>query len=741
MNWKKHTSKIQNKITHNLSEPTQNRLNELITLVNSGELVKAEEMSLDITRQFPKSGVGWKIYGYVLWQKRSLSEALLALQNSIKYEPNDPESFNNLGNIYKDLGDLQSARENYLRSISLKPSFPQAQNNLGVVLNELNLLDEAENCFKKAICQDSLYAEAYNNYANLLYKQNKFIDSKQSYLKALSIRPDYAQAHNNLGVLLGHLGMLKEAEISYRAAIRLQPNYANALSNLGILLSDAGQMNEAESNFRAAIHLDPSNARTQSNYGNFLRDLGRLSESEERHRKAIALDTNYAEAHSNLANTLKEMRRFSESIASHRSAIQMNFNRPEVHSNLLFTSNYIDTIAPEQVLEDSKRYGELISTKSQPKFTHWNKDCDLEKIKIGFVSGDLRNHPVGFFTEDLIQKIDKTKFTLIAFTTVPAEDELTNRIKCHFHEWVPIYGKTDLEAATLIHNLNIHILIDLSGHTAKNRLPVFSYRPAPVQCTWLGYFATTGLKELDFFIGDPWMAPKESSAHFVESILNLPETWLCMTAPTKEVEITQLPFLANGFVTFGCFGNLAKMGHSVVLAWAAILKRVPNSRLYLKSKYLADLNSKSEVQKQFYDHGITEDRLILDGPSPRMQYFESYNYVDIILDTFPYPGGTTSCDALWMGVPVLTIKGDRFLSRLGESIAQNSGQSDWIAENRDDYVERAVKFASNPDHLTFLRSTLREKVLYSPLFDTQRFAKNFEILLEYMYQEKMPSIL
>ena len=284
---------------------------------------------------------------------------------------------------------------------------------------------------------------------------------------------------------------------------------------------------------------------------------------------------------------------------------------------------------------------------------------------------------------------------------------------------------SDRDAASVIHQKGIHVLIDLSGHSRGNRLPVFSYKPAPVQVSWLGYFATTGLPEMDYFLGDPYMSPNLESNHFTEFVWKLSETWLCLKPPSFEFPVSVLPAISNGFVTFGSFANLSKMNDRVVKTWASVLHRIPTSKLFLKTNQFTDVVQIEAVQKLYEKYGIKADRLILDGPDSRSAYFEAYNKVDIVLDTFPYPGGTTSVDALWMGVPVLTVKGDRFLSHLGESIAINAGNRDWIAHDLNDYVEKAVNLTSDVELLANHRSSLREQVLNSPLFDTDCFANNF----------------
>ncbi|HXA47994.1 MAG TPA: hypothetical protein VNW52_10220 [Burkholderiaceae bacterium] len=277
------------------------------------------------------------------------------------------------------------------------------------------------------------------------------------------------------------------------------------------------------------------------------------------------------------------------------------------------------------------------------------------------------------------------------------------------------------------------VLIDLSGHTAHNRLPVFAWKPAPVQVTWLGYFATTGVESIDYLIADPWTLPTSKESQFTEEIWRLPETRLCFTAPEADVKVSSLPATSSGVITFGCFNNLSKMNDAVVAVWAAILRAVPDSRLFLKSGQLSDISNHPQLIERFSIHGIDAERLILRGQSSRLDYLVAYHDVDLALDPFPYTGGTTTAEALWMGIPVLTLAGDNFLARQGVGLVMNAGLPDWIATDTDDYVNKAVQHAGNLRRLATLRSGLRKQVMDSPLFDAPRFATHFEAALREMW--------
>ncbi len=338
-------------------------------------------------------------------------------------------------------------------------------------------------------------------------------------------------------------------------------------------------------------------------------------------------------------------------------------------------------------------------------------------------------------------QLDYSRVELIAYPTQPREDELTARIKPCFSAWKPLFTLNDQAAAQLIHSDGVHVLFDLSGHTAHNRLPVFAWKPAPVQTTWLGYFASTGVAEMDYILGDKWTLPDNEAHHFVEKGWPLPDTLHCLTCPTEHIAVRPLPALKNGFLTFGTLNNIAKMNDRVVACWARILNSIPGSHLYLNTKFCATESAKRNVISRYAAHGISEDRLILESTTGRVMALESYRKIDIALDPFPYPGGTSSYESLWMGVPVLTMQGQRYISHLGESILHNANLSDWIARDEDDYVSKVIAFAADLPKLVALRAGLRERVRVSPLFDSPRFAKNFEAALWGMWQAKGVSLL
>ena len=605
------------------------------------------------------------------------------------------------------------------------PNHPFANKVLGVVLQQTGRLAESLAPMQLAVKLSPQDAQAHSNLGATLKELERFDEAEASCRQAIAIQADFADAHYNLGKTLKALGRLDESESSYKQAVILKPNFADAHSNLGNTLQELDRFDEAEASYRQAIALKPDYAEAHYNLGNMLKALGRIDESVASYKQAIKLKSDYADAHINLGNALKALGSLDEALASYKQAITMKPSHADAHNNLLMLIGSM-LFNDSRYLESAADFARAVESVIAFRFETWSHSRDRDRLRIGFVSGDLRSHPVGYFLEGLLRELQSSPVELFAYPTTSESDAITFQIKPLFDMWSPLAGLDDDDAAQKIHGDGIHILIDLSGHTARNRLPIFARKPAPIQMSWLGYFASTGLPEMDYILGDPYVTPHTEAKHFVEAIWQLPESYLCFTPPSEDVKVSALPASINGFITFGCFNNLARMTDEVVAVRAAILHAVPDSKLFLKDKQLDHESGRRRVLSRFAALDVGADRLILEGKSSRKQYLTCYNRVDIALSPFPYGGGTTSVEGLWMGVPVITKKGSHFLSHLGESIAHNSGLSDWIAVDEEDYISKAAAFTSDLESLSALRGGMREQILNSPLFDSPRFARHFE---------------
>ncbi|TAM54051.1 MAG: tetratricopeptide repeat protein [Paraburkholderia sp.] len=573
-----------------------------------------------------------------------------------------------------------------------------------------------------------------------LQQAGRFADAAFVYRQILAADPNHADALHLLGLVAYHNGDYAEA-IEWIMRALNQRESEIFYGNLGNALSARGMRAAAVESFRQAIALKHDYVPAHNNLGNLLRDQGHFAEAVECFRTVIALKPDYAEAHNNLANALVDLGDLDAAIEAYRRAIALKPDLVEARSNLLFILSYRDDLSQADYLAEAAEFGRIATAKAKP-WREWLVPLGPRPapLRIGLVSGDLKTHPTGHFLESILAHLDRSRIELVAYPTRRLEDALTARIKPYFSAWTPLASMNDEQAAARIRDDRIDVLLDLSGHMNFNRLPLFAWRPAPVQASWLGYFASTGLPAMDYLLGDAHVLPPNAQAFYTERLWRLPDSYLCFTPPAEQVAIGPLPLASQGHVTFGCFNHLMKMNEGVVDVWARILHAVPHSRLFLKAKQLDDAPTRETTLARFAARGIDASRLTLEGRSPRAEYFAAYNRIDIALSPFPYPGGTTSVEGLWMGVPVLCRRGDRFLSNICASMLHSAGLVDWIAADDDDYVAKAVAFAADAPRLAVLRSSLRTALLASPLCDAARYARHLEAALEAMWRDGVARI-
>ncbi len=638
-----------------------------------------------------------------LRELKALDEALACITHATSLDPQRTDACIEHGLTLYALEQFSAAENWYRKALMLSPKDANAYNNLGAVKLRLKETEAAVACFQRALELEPESAQAHLNLGNCLQALGRYPDAMQHLEKATTVTPDFAEAHLSLGSLYQQLGQIQAAEQCYVRTIQLNPDLAQAHSNLGAVLASTRRYEEAMRCYDRALALKAESADTLVNRSNLLKDTGRVDEALAILKRAIELDPRCMVA----------------------------------HNNLLFNQNYLAQRPAELMLADARRFGVIASAQANP-YDSWDCAPDpARKLRIGFVSGDFLNHPVGHFLEGVLQALHTQaadQLEVVCYPTRVCNDVLSLRLRAHVAQWTDAFGMSDEVLARRIHNDRIDVLFDLAGHTGHNRLPMFAWKPAPVQASWLGYFATTGLPAIDYFLADPWTMPAEEEPFFTEKIWRLPETRLCFTPPDIQVDVGPLPALSKGYITFACFNNLSKVTDKVLDTWAHVLLRLPTSKLFIKSQLIGEETSRHKVIGWFTSRGVTQDRLILEDYGSRQAYFEVHNQVDMALDPFPFPGGTTTAESLWMGVPVLTLQGERFIARQGAGLLGNAGLTDWIASDPQDYVDKAVAHASNVEALASLRSRLRQQVAQSPVFDAPRFAWHFETAIRDMWR-------
>ena len=727
----------------------------------AGRLAEAEALYRRVLESDPGHADALHWLGVLHQQKGDSKTALKLIKKAVKLRPEAAEFVNNLGNIHMSRDNPNGAMGCYKKALSLDPALPNAHYNLGIIHQSRGHGDEAIDCFRRVIEQAPDFAAAYFALGNALQDAGHPQEAITCYEKLISVSPGHVQGYHSLAAVLGTVGrseesqniirkalalnpgdaawrcnfgnllrrqrLLAEAESVYREALGIQPNLPEAWNNLGLTLYLQGRLEEAEEALRKALELKPDFSDAHINFTNLLRDTGRLVEAESAFSHALQSNPDDTSLNTNLALLLMLQGRMAEAGAACRKTLKIDPGHAVAHSNLLLSMNY-GTQDTAVVLAAHRKFDTVHGVPASAIAPHGNDRDSERKLKVGYVSSDLRRHSVSCFLEPLLAAHDPGSVEVTCYAEVVRPDEVTGRLQGLVPHWRSIVGMSDDAVAALIRDDGIDILVDLNGHTAGNRLLVFARKPAPLQVTWLGYPNTTGLKAMDYRmvdgVTDP---PQESETTMSERLLSLPGCFLCYGPPHTDVEVAAPPFVENGYVTFGSFNNLSKMSEGVVAAWAKVLDAVANSRLYLKCAQLSDAALCRQVEERFADHGIPADRLDLAGYAASLEdHLKSYGKMDIALDPFPYNGTTTTCEALWMGVPVIALKGAHHGGRVGASLLEAAGVGELVAQDEESYVALAAALASDTARLEDLRGGLRERMEASPLADGAAFAAKIE---------------
>jgi predicted O-linked N-acetylglucosamine transferase (SPINDLY family) len=688
------------------NEPqTQAEQNRLLDLLRSGQLAPAEALARRLTETDPENAFGWKVLGTLLVQRIESQSALPVLEKARHLAPQDAETLNSLGQVYQALERPDEALDVYCQAVLLQPDLAELWYNQGKLQQELGRLD----------------------------------DALSSYNQAIRLRPNYAKAYNNLGMVQQGLGRLEEALSSYDQAIRLQSDCAVAHDNLGSLLRERNRSEDALACYDRTLTVWPDCAEAFNNRALALQDLGRMNDALSSFDDALAIKPDFAAAWSNRGNVLKDQGRLDEALTSYDSALAIRPDSIIAHQNRLLCLNYQSDLSRETLFAEHLSFEtrQLAGIKRLPPVANRSRDPD-RRLRIGMVSADFRQHSVAFFVLPVLERLDRQHFEVYCYATRAGYDDLTQIFRGLADRWIECSRMEHEALAERIRADDIDLLFDLSGHTNGNVLPAFAARPAPVQITWIGYPNTTGLSAMDYRLVDAITDPVAETDEFhTEHLIRLPHGFLCYRPPSIAHELTvgPPPCLKSDRITFGSFNNLAKLPPFTLDLWSEILRAVPDARLCLKSAFSADLSVWNRVVAHFEQQSIDPQRLeiLQRAPSDR-EHLTLYQGIDIALDTFPYHGTTTTCEALFMGVPVVTLLGDRHASRVGASLLTQVGLSELIAASADDYVRIAVELATDRRRLTDLRAGLRMRLEHSPLCDEIGFTRTLEAVLRQMWQ-------
>ena len=752
---------------HSAEGPSEKVLTDLMQDFRAGRLEKVKTAAFNLTEKFPAFGFGWKILSVTLKRTEGAAASLDASKRYVTIEPEDPGAHLNLGNTLKDLGRLDESEISYKQAIRLKPDLADAHNNLGTLLLELGRLDEAELSFRNAIKYNPGFPAAHFNLGITLKEKGRLEDAKVSYTQGTVLNPDYFEAYNNLGIVQKDLGELEASLLSFSRAIELRPDLADPYYNLANALKKLGRLKDAEVSLTKAIELRPGFAEAHNNLGTTLLGLDRFSEAEASFRVAIALDPNFADSYSNLSIAIQNRYRFVSSLeyldqaitlrsdsphALQRKATLLSYmsdfrevtslsdsalelaegdDLPSIWQQRLYLWIYHPDLSAEEIRDEHIKWGNQYGSIGQMDFRDHDRD-PLRRLKIGYVSPDFRGHTCRFYFNPLFSFHNHEKVELFAYSNVLMEDEHTSQMKTYFDVWRDIRELSDEAVAEIVRQDKIDILVDGCGHMRDTRLEVFGHKPAPIQVTWLGSAWTTGLPQMDYALFDQHMAPEGTATS--EEIVRLPRTWAAFQPGDRAMQsvVKPLPASSNGYVTFGYTGRTERLNYKVFNVWARILGRLPQARLILDYRPFTDPETQDYFRGFLEEHGVDTARVIMRYST---DIFEGLGDIDILLDSFPHSGGTMLFDAVWMGVPAVTLASSRPVGRIGTSLMHNLGLPDWVSNSEKEYEDRAVAFAQDIAALSELRTTMRERMQTSPIMDGRSFAQDVENAYQKMWQK------
>lgn len=657
----------------------------------------------------------------------------------------DPENYVaqvNLGTLCLALGDLIRALEHSEKAYALQPRSTEAMSNIGSICRSQGNFQVAAQWYRAALRLNPHDENIPVNLAITLINQGlqlKPSDAKAAikcYREALVHCPTNANAYYNLGVCYAELGKLDKALINYQLTVHFDPRCAEAYNNMGVIFKEQEQLEKALKYYHLAIQYNPRFAQTLNNLGVAYTTSGRLTEALEYLSRAVTVSPTYAEAYNNLGWLFWDHGDLAQALRMYERCIELSPVSKNPCQNRLLALNYLHDVSADRVFEAHRAWAERFCREVGAPYTSWpNPKVAGRKIRIGYISPDFFHHSVSFFCHALLEHHSRDNFDIFIYANGAREDDKTELFKSMVPEgrWKKVLGKTAQEVADLIRNDQVDIIVELAGHTANNRLDVLALKPAPVQITYIGYNNTTGLGAIDYRLVDEIVDPLDTTQPFSEELVRIPGCFLCYTPPARVPDVGVLPALRNGFVTFGSFSCLAKVGDACVALWARVLQEVPGSRLLVKNKGFYSPDVQATFVNKFKQHGISEHRLKLMALAPTsFEHLNIYNEVDIALDTFPYSNTTTTCESLLMGVPAVCLAGRTHGSRVCLTLLTAIGLGECASFTQDDYVVKAKGLANNLQNLSTLRSNLRQIMMQSPLCDGPGFVKSkYEpILLE-----------
>jgi predicted O-linked N-acetylglucosamine transferase (SPINDLY family) len=716
-----------------MQTPIEQALQTAVAHHQAGRLVEASQIYQQVLAVHPNHPDALHLLGLLSRRAGNGPMALSLLKQAVLINPNQAEYRNNLGITLLELGQVDDAIAQFEAAVRLAPTYAEAYSNLGSAQLRRNNAEAAAAAFAQAIHLRPNLFEPRLGFATALRDNGRLTESIAAFQQTIAIRPDVAQAHIELGHLLNRVGDTEAAIESYRRAVQVAPRHVDAFNSLGNALAALERFSEAEAVFRSALEIDPNSSAVWNNLGNLFRVQARDDEALAAYQRALAIDPNLGPAFSNLGNVLKDRGKIADAIVALRRAVELDPANPAIHSNLVYAACFDPNQDAQQILAEATRWADRHEAPLLAAHRPHDNDRDPDrKLRIGYVSADFRDHVIGRNVLPILEHHDRGAFEIHCFSSLAHHDAKTQEFKAAAHRWHECAMLSDRELAQKVRAEKIDILVDLTLHISGNRLIVFAEKPAPVQITWAGYPGTTGLRSIDYRITDPYVDPPgQTDANYSEKSIRMPHSFWCYRPMPAAPEVNPLPALSAGFVTFGCLNNSSKATEPALKLWSEVLRAVPGSRLVMLA---SEGSLRRDITGYFKHREIDPHRIGFVGPAKPDAHLHRFHLLDICLDPLPYTGHTTTLDALWMGVPVVTLSGHTSLARGSVTALTNVGLQDLIAVTPDQYIAIAMTLAANPAKLSHQRQTLRPRMHSSPLCNPQQFTTDLEAIYRQAWQ-------
>ncbi|XVE75927.1 hypothetical protein DITRI_Ditri12bG0130900 [Diplodiscus trichospermus] len=672
-------------------------------------------------------------------------EAIQKYYEALKIDPHYAPAYYNLGVVYSEMMQYDTALSCYEKAALERPMYAEAYCNMGVIYKNRGDLESAIACYERCLAVSPNFEIAKNNMAIALTDLGTKVklegDINQGvayYKKALYYNWHYADAMYNLGVAYGEMLKFDTAIVFYELAFHFNPHCAEACNNLGVIYKDKDNLDKAVECYQLALSIKPNFSQSLNNLGVVYTVQGKMDAAASMIEKAIIANPTYAEAYNNLGVLYRDAGNISMAISAYEQCLKIDPDSRNAGQNRLLAMNYINEGDDDKLFEAHRDWGRRFM-RLYPQYDSWDNLKDPERpLVIGYISPDYFTHSVSYFIEAPLIYHDYGNYKVVVYSAVVKADAKTNRFREKVMKkgglWRDIYGIEEKKVASMVRDDKIDILVELTGHTANNKLGTMACRPAPIQVTWIGYPNTTGLPTIDYRITDSLADPPNTKQKHVEELVRLPECFLCYTPSPEAGPVPPTPALSNGFVTFGSFNNLAKITPKVLQVWARILGAVPNSRLVVKCKPFCCDSIRQKFLTTLEQLGLESVRVdLLPLILLNHDHMQAYSLMDISLDTFPYAGTTTTCESLYMGVPCVTMAGSVHAHNVGVSLLSKVGLGCLIAKNDNEYVQLALQLASDVTALQKLRTSLRDLMSKSPLCDGQNFIRGLEATYRNMW--------